>query len=192
MVAGFLVQQATKIPVIERVVAGTAADAKSGLDALLAKSATQGRDLGFGGSLEGRPSISRTDPGFGGLAILYYALIAKDAKPGDRMDTISRFIDPCALVPDKRGYANMVVVEWEHGAKTKTSYEEIRELIAKKSDAAIRPWQYSLFFIGLLVNIATFKLTYFPKAAPKVVEAEAKRDDERAEKTEHGEPAKKE
>jgi len=193
MVAGFFVQQATKIQFIEKCIAGTAAEAKTAFDGLLAKSATQGRDLGFGGGLDGRPFISRDDAGFLGLARLYSRTVARGLKPGQQMGTIDRFTDACATVPDsRRGSANLVVVSWAHGAMSQTSYEDIREMISKETDASLRPWQYSLFFIGLLVNVGTFKLTYFPKPAPNVVDAEAKKDETGSEKTQDSEPSKKE
>lgn len=83
MVSGFLVQQATRIPLIESLIAGDAAEAKRGFDGLLAKSAVQGRSIGFGGDLDGCPLISSGDPGFASLAALYSALISTGAKSGN-------------------------------------------------------------------------------------------------------------
>jgi hypothetical protein len=108
------------------------------------------------------------------------------------MGVIVRFIDACALVPDKRGYANMMVVDWAHGAKTQTSYEEIRELIAKESDVSIRPWQYGLFGMSFCVAVAMFALTYFPQPKTEVVDAKPQDDGARDKKTDEPNPAKKE
>jgi hypothetical protein len=183
MVAGFLVQQSTKIPLIERLIAGTAVEAKQGLGHLLSKSAGHRRDLGFGGNLEGLPAISGTDTGFNGLVSLYSAMLAKDARSRERIGKISRIIDACALVPDNRGFANLVVVEWEGGSKTRTSYEEIRELIDEEFDASIRPWQYWLFFVGLSVNVATIILTYFMRHWTREAKADEKEPNDLSTKT---------
>ena len=171
MFSGFFVQEATKIPFVEKLIAGSATNAKIGFENLLSKSATFPRGLGFGGRLDGLPALSNGDNGFQALSILYSNLIIRQSKEKPPTGKISRFVDACAVIPDKRGYANLIVVEWANGSKRKTSYEEIRELIAKKYDNSIRPFRYSLFIIGILVAIATITITYFPKYPTKINDA---------------------
>ena len=183
-----------KISFVEHLVANDAADAKRALNALLGKSASTGRSLGFDGKLDGLPSISRGDIGFNGLANLYSRLIRNQSPPGIKMDKIVRIIDACATVPDKRGSANLIVVEWAHGQHTDTSYEEIRELISKSFDGSIWPLQLLLFIGGISVQVATIMVTHFPRKKQKevrdVVNTKPHSNNGSTTKTDHGEPTK--
>ena len=120
------------------------------------------RDLGFGGGgVAGLPSIDTNVFGFAQLATLYSTTFVDEAqRAGKTVGQVLRFYDACSLVPDKRGSANLIIVEWAHGAETRTSYEEIQELLNKNYEDSIRPWQYWLFFIGFSMNIVMFVLTY--------------------------------
>src|SRR5205807_1832234 len=138
------------------------ADAQRALDTLQARGASEGRDLGFGGNLEGRPTLAPEDVGFAGLASLYSKFIQREHSELPRDRSITHFVDACALVPDKRGYANMVVAQWSDGHYTQTSYEELREIISKEFDRAIWPVQLSLFIVGVLVHVGTIAVTHFP------------------------------
>ena len=157
MISGFFLQQTAKISFIEQLVANDVADARRGLDTLLRKGESSPRDLGFGGSLGNRPSLSKGDTGFRGLAILYSEFI------GSSKDNILQFIDARALVPDKRGAVNLVVVQLAHKQKINTSYEEIREIISNKFDRSVWPWQILLFVIGVFVQVGTIAVTHFSK-----------------------------
>lgn len=162
MLSGFLVQQTKRYPAVERAIAGDTVKARAAFDHLLEQSADRPRDLGFGGGgVAGLPSIDAKAFGFVQLATLYSSKFADEAqRTGKAVGQVLRFYDACALVPDKRGSANLIIVEWVHGAETRTSYEEIRELLDKDYEDSIRPWQYWLFFVGFSINIAMFVLTY--------------------------------
>ena len=188
MLSGFFVQEATKIPFVEKLIAGSAINARIGFESLLSKSATIPRDLGFGGRLNDLPALSNGDKGFPALSVLYSSFIVRQSKEKAPTGKISSFVDACAVIPDKHGLANLIVVEWANGSKRNTSYEEISELIAKQYGDSIRPFQYSLFAIGFLVAIATIKITYFPKQPPEIMDANKQKNGDRSKKTNDRKP----
>jgi len=162
MLSGFLMQHAKGWPIVERAIAGDVVKARTAFDHLLEQSASRSRNLGFGGGgVAGLASIDTNVFGFVQLASLYSSTFVDGAQcTGKAVGQVLRLYDTCSLVPDKRGVANLIIVEWAHGAETRTSYEEIRELLDKGYENAIRPWQYWLFFVGFSMNIAMFVLTY--------------------------------
>ncbi len=187
MISGFLVQQAAQIPFVEQLVAGNTADARHGLDTLIGKSSSSPRDLGFGGNLTGNPSLSKTDRGFGGLAILYADHLGSRVP---REARIERFVDARAFVPGPRGPVNLVVVQWSNGQQTDTSYEEIREIISKSFHRSLWPLQMFLFIIGVCVQVTTIAVTHFPrKRQSQLSNAETKKDDHGADEAHNRQPS---
>jgi len=164
MLLAFLVQQSAKITFVEKALAPTAANARQGLQALQAKNPSGERGIGLGGKPPpDSPSLVQGERGFGGLATLYSEFIASKASANRKLDKILRFVDPRAAVPSSKGLVNLVIVEWAHGQKTETSYEELQELITTSVKNALWPWQFSLFVAGACLQVGTIAVTHFPR-----------------------------
>jgi hypothetical protein len=188
MISGFFVQQAAKVPLIERLISPETADAKNGLDTLQQRGASHGMDLGFGGNVSGLPSLLPSDSGFRGIASLYSEFLRSKTTSVVLYPHISRIIDGCAMVPDRRGTVLLVIIELDDGEHARTSFEELREIISKDFDQSIWPWQLGLFIAGVLVSVSTIAFTHFLDKKPDLIDTKPKQDEDSTTETEDPEP----
>lgn len=142
MVLGFIVDQATHIPFVLRVIAPRYVRANDGAQTLFTKNA-----------------LARLERGFDDLVELYISTRLKNRPPAELFPvSLSREANTITLVDE--GPVTIIYVTWNTGEKTQWNQRAVQKGVDSFLDSSLTFWKSLLFGVGLMLNCLSLFLEY--------------------------------